>query len=70
MQFHDQCLDDFPPKLGLKMPKNRKIGNFLLSGPQIGGCLEPPWGLNLVGMVLKVAGGNFVHTVKISGQLN
>ena len=29
-----------------------------------------PMALNIVGMVLKVAGGNFVHTVKISGQLN
>ena len=63
-------MGDLPPKLGLKMPKNRKIGDFLLSDPQIGGWLEPPRGLNLVGMVLKVAGGNFVHTVKISGQLN
>ena len=61
-------LSDFPPKLAekCKKPQNRQ---FLLSVLQIGGWLEPH-GVNIVGMDLKVAGGNFDQTVKISGQLN
>ena len=62
-----QSLGEFPPKLTTKMSKASKITNFWFRDTKVG-VNRNPRGLNMVRMVLKVAGWNFNHTVKISAQ--
>ena len=68
--LHHKASGRLPAKIGLKNAEKPQNRRFFTQRPPKWGLTRTPWGLNLVGMVLKVVGGNFVHTVQISGQLN
>ena len=57
-----------PARIGDKYAKKPQNLRFFTQRPHIGDVGE--MGAKNSGKVLKVAGGNFVHTVKISGPLN
>ena len=51
-----------------KSPSNSKILKFSHTYPELGTHGQPPRGATMLGMVLKHARGNFVHTTKISDE--